>query len=121
MARVCSEPGCPFLAIDIRHCEEHKPKPWIKTGLAARRRGGNGWDWGRTVKRILARDHGICRWCKGQAVTADHVTAVADGGSDDDANLVAACADCNDRRRREVIASRRGRPGTPCATKGNRS
>jgi hypothetical protein len=31
----------------------------------------------------------------------DHVLGVAAGGTDDERNLVASCADCNERRRRE--------------------
>lgn len=106
MARVCAEPGCATLAVDRTHCEAHKRKPWAKSGAADRRRGSSGWQWQRTVRRILQRDRGVCRWCNGKATTADHVVAVAEGGSDADHNLVAACGECNDRRRRELIAAR---------------
>src|SRR5690554_431795 len=119
MARVCPTRDCPKLvAPGSTHCPDHKPKSWAKTGNAARRRGKSGWEWQRTVKRILKRDGGRCYWCRGKAVTADHVLAVAEGGTDHDANLVAACDDCNDRRRRELVAerakSRQARAGTPC-------
>lgn len=48
---------------------------------------------------VLRRDNHTCRYCGGVApdvkMTVDHVTPVSLGGSDDPANLVAACADCN--------------------------
>ncbi len=48
---------------------------------------------------VLRRDNHTCRYCgasaPGAAITVDHVTPVTLGGTDDPANLVAACADCN--------------------------
>ncbi len=48
---------------------------------------------------ILRRDNHACRYCgataPAAALTVDHVTPVALGGSDDPGNLVAACKDCN--------------------------
>jgi hypothetical protein len=48
---------------------------------------------------ILRRDDHTCRYCGGKApdvaLTVDHVTPTALGGSDDPSNLVAACRDCN--------------------------
>lgn len=48
---------------------------------------------------IMRRDNHACRYC-GQmapdvALTIDHVTPIALGGSDDPTNLVTACKDCN--------------------------
>lgn len=48
---------------------------------------------------ILRRDNHACRYCGRNApevkLTIDHVIPETLGGSDDPANLVAACADCN--------------------------
>lgn len=48
---------------------------------------------------ILRRDGNTCRYCGASApavaIVVDHVTPIALGGSDDPANLVAACHDCN--------------------------
>lgn len=48
---------------------------------------------------VLRRDNHTCRYCGRSApevkLTVDHVVPEALGGSDDPANLVAACADCN--------------------------
>lgn len=48
---------------------------------------------------VLKRDNHTCRYCGGSApdvaLTVDHVTPVALGGTDDPSNLVTACRDCN--------------------------
>jgi 5-methylcytosine-specific restriction protein A len=47
--------------------------------------------WKTTRRRILERDHHICHLC-GQpgADTVDHITPLADGGTDNERNLAAA-------------------------------
>lgn len=53
----------------------------------------------RTRFRILNRDGFRCRYCgataKDDRLHVDHVDAVSKGGSDNDDNLVTACATCN--------------------------
>lgn len=53
----------------------------------------------RTRYEVLRRDGHRCRYCGSgpdtSALTIDHVVPVSLGGSDDPANLVAACKDCN--------------------------
>lgn len=53
----------------------------------------------RTRFEILRRDGHACHYCgakaPGVALTVDHVLPVTLGGTDDPANLVTACADCN--------------------------
>ena len=46
---------------------------------------------------VLRRDGFTCRYCRSTdgKLTIDHVTPIALGGTDDPANLVAACEDCN--------------------------
>jgi hypothetical protein len=48
---------------------------------------------------VLRRDNHACRYCGRSApdveLTVDHVVPVALGGTDDPANLVTACSDCN--------------------------
>ncbi|MCO6160660.1 HNH endonuclease [Asaia lannensis] len=63
------------------------------------------------TKRIIARSNGKCFWCgvklrlSGQAgpdyCHIDHLKPVCDGGSNDESNLVAACAACNHARARK--------------------
>ncbi|WP_052590840.1 HNH endonuclease [Luteipulveratus mongoliensis] len=51
----------------------------------------------RTRFEVLRRDNYTCRYCRSSegALTIDHVTPVALGGTDDPDNLVACCKDCN--------------------------
>lgn len=51
----------------------------------------------RTRFEVLRRDNYTCRYCRSadNPLRVDHVTPVALGGTDDPANLVAACQDCN--------------------------
>lgn len=66
--------------------------------------------------RIFEREGGKCHWCSvhltmhpgapGEALPAnyfhvDHVIAICDGGTNDEDNLVAACASCNHKRARD--------------------
>ena len=54
--------------------------------------------------RIFNKDNGLCHWCRtpleGVPWHADHVVAIADGGTNEDENLVAACPGCNHKRAR---------------------
>lgn len=64
-----------------------------------------------TRQRILERDAWRCQVqlpgvCLGTATVVDHVVRLADGGSDADSNLRAACAPCN-------LARGRGGPPVP--------
>lgn len=62
------------------------------------------------TQRIFDRDGGRCHWCKvelerheyagARTFHIDHVVAVCDGGTNDESNLVAACAACNHKRAR---------------------
>ncbi|GAB6857640.1 HNH endonuclease [Microbacterium xylanilyticum] len=60
-------------------------------------RSGGRW---RTLKRrILQRDGGRCYACGGDAITADHVTPVGEGGDLwDENNLAAICKTCHDAK-----------------------
>ena len=103
----CAEPRCPRPAVKKGRCLEHQlPDQW-RAGKSGYDR--NGWEWQRTVARILARDRGVCYRCGGQAVTADHLIPRSQGGSDQDSNLAAVCASCNrDKALREAQAARWG-------------
>lgn len=71
---------------------------------------GSGWARQRLRDRILDRDGYQCRWCGAPATVLDHIHGVAAGGTDDDANLVGSCSNCNERRRQEQ--ARAGRADT---------
>ena len=104
----CTHPNCPKAATHKGRCDAHQRPAWQGSG---RGRGRSGWDWQRTVRAILERDGPLCRLripgvCTGVATTADHVIALARGGSDDEANLVGACRECNQRK---ALTTDRGR------------
>lgn len=51
-------------------------------------------------KGVLARDSHVCAYCgKPHANTVDHVTPRSKGGKTSWMNLVAACRECNNRKR----------------------
>jgi len=52
-------------------------------------------NWRGLVKHILHRDQGICYVCGRTATTADHVIPISQGGTHDQTNLAAICADCH--------------------------
>jgi len=63
------------------------------------------------TQRIFAKGGGKCHWCKTtldwsesgllpNTFHVDHVVAVCDGGTNDESNLVSACASCNHARAR---------------------
>lgn len=56
--------------------------------------------WMRIRAQVLARDAGLCQVCKAAgrltlAAEVDHIRELADGGSDDAANLQAICRPCH--------------------------
>jgi len=82
----------------------------VKTLAVERTRGGN---WMRTIARIMRRDHGLCQCDECQAAPApliahqvDHIVELADGGSDDDANLRAMNRGCHARKTNEARKAR---------------
>ena len=62
-----------------------------------------GRKWMAIRSRIMARDCNLCQSCKKQgkltlATEIDHIKALANGGSNDDDNLVAICASCHETK-----------------------
>lgn len=50
---------------------------------------------------VYRRDRGACVYCRARgALTVDHVRPRADGGSNDESNLVTCCLRCNRLRHR---------------------
>ncbi|MBM9615321.1 HNH endonuclease [Desulfobulbus rhabdoformis] len=77
--------------------------------VVKRQRGGS---WKRIRLRILKRDGYLCQECQRMgrvtmATDVDHVTPLADGGTDDDKNLQSLCGVCHKKKTREEN-SRRG-------------
>lgn len=66
--------------------------------------------------RVFARNGGKCHWCRkplDDSYHIDHVKAVADGGTNAEDNLVAACPDCNGQRAMTAEWNRVGRTSDP--------
>lgn len=66
--------------------------------LAVERLRGSGWM--RIRDRVMRRDCGLCQACRRSgaltlATQVDHITALRDGGSNDDRNLQALCDACH--------------------------
>lgn len=78
-----------------------RPKPNNRPGVKPRVRF-----------RILQRDGFRCHYCgagpEQDRLVVDHVVPVAKGGSDDDDNLVTACATCNSGKADLELESARG-------------
>lgn len=98
-SRPCPHTPC----FRLQPCSEHARKPFQRY-TPRRQPEGSGWAWQRKRTAILERDGYRCRLqlegCTGAATVVDHQLNVTRGGSDDPANLVAACANCNERKRR---------------------
>ncbi len=52
-----------------------------------------------TKRHVLQRDGRACAYCRGHATTIDHVHPRSKGGKNTWENLVAACLDCNHKKR----------------------
>ena len=87
---------CPELTTASR-CTAHTRKPFEGLSTAHRRLRGRPLQ--RRNARILSRDGHICHLCMGEgASVVDHITPLARGGTDEDSNLRAAHAACNQRK-----------------------
>jgi 5-methylcytosine-specific restriction endonuclease McrA len=96
----CAEPGCPAL-VPRGRCARHQRlqrPPWAATRSAPLRQRGRALQ--TTRARIFARDGYRCAYCGAPAEVVDHVVALAHGGTETDANRVACCRACNERKRR---------------------
>jgi 5-methylcytosine-specific restriction endonuclease McrA len=91
--RTCPEPGCPNVIGPGSPCPSHS---WLRRSPSSRATAKSAYR--RIRLRVLARDNYVCRWCGGVADQVDHLTPVAHGGGDQEANLVASCGLCNNRR-----------------------
>lgn len=60
--------------------------------------------------RLIERDGLLCHWCREpfsfqHPMTFEHLIPLANGGTNDDDNLVLACAPCNHARGNRVICA----------------
>lgn len=79
----------------------------------AKRRGANRGFWvtRRDRRRALARQEGLCFWCRARPPTDwDHVFPVSRGGVHSIGNLVLACSPCNTSKAAKLLIQWAGRP-----------
>lgn len=61
-------------------------------------------EWIELVGIILDRDGHVCQYCgNGKKLTADHVTPLSRGGSNESINLVACCIPCNTKKSNRLL------------------
>ncbi|MBL3552699.1 HNH endonuclease [Rhodovulum sulfidophilum] len=85
---------------------------WRNRPSASERGYGRGWKALR--KRVMQRDSWLCQPClrTGRVTPAtecDHVVPKAQGGTDDEGNLQAICADCHKAKTEREAAEAQGR------------
>jgi 5-methylcytosine-specific restriction protein A len=105
--RRCSYTGCGSLATCEGRCAAHRRDAW-HAGESRRMRGGN---LQRARDRLFAASP-LCALCleAGRTTLAtirDHVTNLAEGGTEHESNTQALCVECSDSKTRSE--ARRGR------------
>lgn len=91
----CAMPGCPNIALKGNsRCALHitptlddRPSPSAQ---------GYDWNWQKTRKRFL-HNNPVCQNCGQWANEVHHIVPLRNGGSHDEANLVALCKSCHSR------------------------
>ena len=76
-----------------------------------------GRPWQRIRSSVLAEEP-FCRWCtergtvtvQSRSVICDHITPLAEGGTDDRANLAGMCSPCHDAKTAAEASRAQGRP-----------
>ena len=101
--RPCSYPGCPNRC-DGQYCEEHESIMNRRYNKFFRSADSNK-KYGRAWKRIRDRyvhKHPLCEQClkEGRYVAVEevhHIVPLAEGGSNDESNLMSLCRSCHEK------------------------
>lgn len=100
--RACRKRGCPGTTTDRSgYCPRHLYEGWQQHQRGqSRHQRGYGSKWDRLRPIVLDRDKHLCQEClrNGRytpAETVDHITAKANGGTDDLSNLESLCKPCH--------------------------
>ena len=99
--RPCSYPGCGKLT-DCRYCDEHRKIAERQYNRYLRDPDTNK-RYGRAWKKLRARFlllHPLCEQCKSEgrltaAEEVHHILPLANGGTNDEGNLMALCKSCH--------------------------
>lgn len=97
-----------------KYCPEHQRQ--ASREKQASRKVSSGWEWTRITDRIKERDGFQCTEILGDGkrcpetdgLEVDHVVALEDGGTNDDANLRTRCADHHLDKHRRQRGQRKG-------------
>lgn len=86
-------------------CDQHKAAAWVKT-VPYKRESGRRLQ--RKRVELFTREP-LCRECTKQgrvslAEIRDHITPLAEGGSDDDSNVQPLCTSCSDAKTKRESA-----------------
>lgn len=82
-----------------RRRKEHPEKAAVLSmHCRARKVNAPGSHTAKERKQVMAMFGGRCAYCSSQATTADHMTPLSRGGSNDAANLAPACRPCNSKK-----------------------
>lgn len=94
--KACLTCGLPFTPTlyGQRRCLKHEARGRESRSPTTRAQDA---EYARNRKVVLAGDP-PCHWCGAPATTADHLLAVARGGTNALANLAPACSSCNSSR-----------------------
>jgi 5-methylcytosine-specific restriction endonuclease McrA len=98
--RLCVECGA-IIEGSRSRCAICQARAWARW----RERRPTGSRWARLRARVLERDAWTCGRCGAPATEVHHIVPWAQGGSDDEANLVSVCHQCHQQLTR---AQRRG-------------
>jgi hypothetical protein len=96
-ASVCSQPGCPHVAVRRGRCELHAPPPWAGSQQARDRRGVlRGHALQRERRRAIGRVGGRCQDCgqPGPQLVLHHLTR----DLADYEHVLVLCPRCHDAR-----------------------
>lgn len=103
----CNHPGCGVLVRDgTGRCPKHPRPQWAKAATAPKRVTG------RKLQRLRAElfaSDPLCAACRRQgrvtlATQRDHITPLAEGGTDTDDNVQGLCADCHEAKSKTEAA-----------------
>lgn len=96
--RPCSYAGCRALAVTGGRCADHQRDAWCKKVTPTKRVTGRRL---QAMRAALFAAHPLCAECERQgratlATQRDHITPLAEGGTDDDDNVQGLCEPCHE-------------------------